>query len=46
MRVRVRELRLEAERSEVKGVRDAKLALADRYERAAKARLETRPLSG
>jgi hypothetical protein len=39
LRTRARELRVEAERSEVKGISDAALALADRYEQAATARL-------
>jgi hypothetical protein len=39
LRTRARELRAEAEQSEVKGMRDAALALAERYEQAATARL-------
>jgi hypothetical protein len=39
MRARARELRAQAEQSEIKGARDAALALADRYEQAAAARL-------
>jgi hypothetical protein len=39
MRARARELRAEAEQSDVKGIRDAKLALAERYEQAAATRL-------
>lgn len=39
LRVRAAELRAEAERSELKGIRDAALALADRYEHAVAARL-------
>jgi hypothetical protein len=42
MRARARELREQAEQSDVKGVRDAALALAERYEEAAAARLGTR----
>lgn len=38
MRARARELREQAEQSDVKGVRDAALALAERYEEAAAAR--------
>jgi hypothetical protein len=41
LRGRARELRVQAERSDLKGVRDAALALADRYEQAASARLST-----
>ena len=39
LRERARELRAEAGRSEVKGICDAALALAERYEQAATARL-------
>lgn len=39
LRARARELRAEAEQSEVKGTHDAALALAERYEHAAIARL-------
>jgi len=39
LRSRAGELRAEAERSEVKGIVDAALALADRYDQAATARL-------
>jgi hypothetical protein len=39
LRTRARELRAEAERSDVKGIGDAALALAQRYEHAATARL-------
>jgi hypothetical protein len=39
MRARARELRTRADQSELKGMRDATLALADRYEQAATARL-------
>lgn len=39
LRARARELRTEAERSEIEGMRDAALALAERYEQAAAARL-------
>jgi hypothetical protein len=39
LRVRARELRTQAEQSQIKGERDAALALADRYEQAAAARL-------
>lgn len=39
LRMRAVELRGQAEESDVKGVRDASLALADRYEQAASARL-------
>ncbi len=38
MRARARELRAEAEQSDVRGIRDATLALADRYEQAAATR--------
>jgi hypothetical protein len=41
LRARARELRTQAEQSEFKGARDAALALADRYEQAATARLST-----
>jgi hypothetical protein len=39
MRARARELRVEAEQGDVRGVCDAKLALAERYEQAAATRL-------
>jgi hypothetical protein len=39
LRARARELRGQAEASEFEGQRDAYLALADRYEKAATARL-------
>lgn len=39
LRARARELRVEAEQSDMKGTRKAALALADRYEQAATARL-------
>lgn len=39
MRSRARELREQAEQSDIKGVRDAALALAERYEEEAAARL-------
>ena len=39
LRARARELRAQAQASEVKGVRDATLALAARYEEAAAARV-------
>jgi hypothetical protein len=39
LRSRACELRAEAEHSDVRGVRDAALALAERYEQAASARL-------
>lgn len=39
LRTRARELRAEAVRSDVKGIRDAALALAERYEQAATMRL-------
>jgi hypothetical protein len=39
LRGRARELRAEAEQSNVKGIRDAVLALAEHYEQAATARL-------
>jgi hypothetical protein len=39
MRARAHELRVEAQRSDVKGIRDAKLALAAQYDQAAAARL-------
>jgi hypothetical protein len=41
LRARAQELRADAAASDVKGVRDAKLALADRYEQAAVTRLPT-----
>lgn len=39
MRTRARELREEAEREEIRGIRAAKLALADCYEQTAASRL-------
>ena len=39
LRSRARELRAEAEQSDVQGIRIAALALAERYERTATARL-------
>jgi ElaB/YqjD/DUF883 family membrane-anchored ribosome-binding protein len=39
LRLRASELRAQAEQSELKGIRDAALALADRYEQASSARL-------
>ena len=39
LRARARGLRAEAEQSDIKGIRDATLALAERYEQAATARL-------
>jgi transposase len=42
MRARARELREQGEQSDVKGFRDAALALAERYEEAATARLGAR----
>jgi hypothetical protein len=39
LRARARELRAQAEQNELKGMRDAAQALADRYEQAAAARL-------
>jgi hypothetical protein len=42
MRARARELREQAERSDIKGVRDAALALAERYEEEAATRLGAR----
>lgn len=39
LRARAAELRAQADQSELKGVRDAALALADRYEQAAALRL-------
>ena len=42
MRARARELREQAEQSDAKGIRDAALALAERYEQAASARLGAR----
>jgi hypothetical protein len=42
LRVRAGELRAQADQSELKGMRDAALALADRYEQAAAARLSAR----
>lgn len=42
MRERARELREQAEQSDVEGVRDAALALAERYEEAAAAGLSAR----
>jgi hypothetical protein len=42
LRARAREPRDQAEQTDVKGVRDAALALAERYEEAAAARLGAR----
>jgi hypothetical protein len=42
LRARARELRDQAEQSDVKGIRDAALALAERYEEAVAARLGAR----
>jgi hypothetical protein len=42
LRARARELREQAEQSDVKGIRDAALAVAERYEHAASARLGAR----
>ncbi|HET8862430.1 MAG TPA: hypothetical protein VFM94_04175 [Solirubrobacterales bacterium] len=42
LRARARELRAKAEQTDVKGIRDATLALADRYEKAAAAHISTR----
>ena len=42
LRARAGELRTQAEQSDIKGVRDASLALAGRYEDAAAARLAAR----
>jgi hypothetical protein len=39
LRSRARELRAEAEQSDVQGIRNAALALAERYEQTAAARL-------
>jgi hypothetical protein len=39
LRSRARDLRAEADQSDVKGIRDATLALAERYEQAAAVRL-------
>lgn len=39
LRSRARELRTEAEHADIESVREATLALADRYEKAAAARL-------
>jgi hypothetical protein len=39
LRARARDLHAEAEQGDVKGIRDATLALAERYEQAATARL-------
>lgn len=39
LRARAAELRAQADQSELKGMRDAALALADRYEQAAASRL-------
>lgn len=39
LRARARDLRAEAEQSDVKGIRDAALALAERYEHVATERL-------
>jgi hypothetical protein len=42
LQARARELRAQAEQSDIKGVRDASLALAGRYEDAAAGRLAAR----
>lgn len=42
LRQRARELRQQAADSEMKGTQDASLAMAERYEAAAEARLSTR----
>jgi hypothetical protein len=42
LQARARELRAQAEQSDIKGVRDASLALAGRYEDTAAARLAAR----
>lgn len=42
LQARARELRAQADQSDIKGVRDASLALAGRYEDAAAARLAAR----
>lgn len=42
LRARAKELRSEAARTDVKGLRDAALALAERYEQAAAARAGAR----
>jgi hypothetical protein len=42
LQARARELRAQAEQSDIKGVRDASLALAGHYEEAAAARLAAR----
>jgi hypothetical protein len=42
LRARAAELRDEAQRTDIKGYRDAALALADRYEQAATARASAR----
>ena len=42
LRARARELRAQAEKSDIEGVRDARMALAGRYEDTAAARLATR----
>jgi len=42
LQARARELRTQAEQSDIKGVRDASLALAGRYEEAATVRLAAR----
>lgn len=39
LRARARDLRAEAEQTDAKGIRDATLALAERYEQAATVRL-------
>jgi hypothetical protein len=39
LRARARDLRAEAEQTDVRGIRDATLALAERYEQAATVRL-------
>ncbi len=42
LRARARELRVEAEQTDLKGIQDAALALAERYEEAAAARVAAR----
>jgi tRNA(Ser,Leu) C12 N-acetylase TAN1 len=42
LRSRARELRVEAEQTDLKGIQDAALALAERYEKTAAARVATR----
>ena len=42
LRARAQELRAQAEHSDIQGVREASIALAERYEEAASARLPAR----